>query len=378
MTREEIQLLADRVASGMATPEELLTFQRLFAVAQSLEELRDEQLPGDREALQEQMKQVIWHRAGLHKPRIFWIRWTAAAAIMAVALAGSYLLLVRHPAPQQAKRMLPKGQYHNDVIPGHNGAVLTLSNGRQIVLDSAQNGSIAEESNATLTKKGGEIIYNAHSQGSELLYNTMTTPRGRQYSLVLSDGTKVWLNAASSISYPTAFAGKERRVMITGEAYFEVAHNRSMPFIVQKGNIGVQVLGTNFNVNGYEDEPLFKVTLLEGSVRVQNPNGSEIIKPGQQAQISPKGAVSRTGGIDVEEVMAWKNGTFLFNGKELPAIMRQLSRWYDVEVVYQKRTDDLFYAEIPINTKLSDVLKALELTGKVHFDIDGRKIIVLQ
>jgi transmembrane sensor len=244
------------------------------------------------------------------------------------------------------------------------------------VLDSAANGALAQEGPAEVIKEGGQIVYKGAGGAGSVVYNTMTTPRGRQYNLMLADGTRVWLNAASSITYPTAFTGSERTVSITGEVYFEVAHRAAMPFTVQKGDVRVQVLGTHFNVNAYEEEPSLDVTLLEGAVRVVKGGHTSHIRPGQQAQVQGDG-MKVVSDVDVDEVMAWKNGYFRFGGVGIESLMGQLSRWYDVEIEYKKKVDDRFYAEIPRDTKLSDALKALELTGQVRFGIEGKKIIVM-
>ncbi|HEX6169267.1 MAG TPA: FecR domain-containing protein, partial [Chitinophagaceae bacterium] len=186
-----------------------------------------------------------------------------------------------------------------------------------------------------------------------------------------------WLNATSSIHFPTSFAGKERRVEITGEAYFEIAKNRDMPFIVTVNNAEVQVLGTHFNVNAYNDEENVKTTLLEGSVKFVSRDNINMLKPGQQSQLTNNGLIKLVSNVDVEEVVAWKNGMFDFENAGIETVMRQLARWYDVEIEYNGKTDDLFIAEMRRNIKLSDALKALELTGKVKFDIQGKKIIVM-
>jgi ferric-dicitrate binding protein FerR (iron transport regulator) len=225
----------------------------------------------------------------------------------------------------------------------------------------------------------------------------LATPRSGQYQLVLPDGTKVWLNAASSIRYPLAFVGNERRVQITGEAYFEVMHNVKMPFIVERGDMRIEVLGTHFNVNAYNDESAIKTTLLEGKVKIVNdkvdPQGGikrqiAILKPGEQAVITagsrlPDGTLGKAGltihdKTDVDDVIAWKNGLFHFESTDLKTVMRQLARWYDVEVVFNEATlkNDPMFVEISRNTRLSDVLKVLEESGSAKFSIQGKKVIV--
>ena len=324
------------------------------------------------------MKKDIWKRTGIEKPLIHmkWFRWSAAAAIIIILSTWSFFVLrnskTTTPTVSQPTQ---KERFRNDVAPGQEGAILTLSNGNTIILDSTDNGSLALQGSTEIIKRNGQIEYANPGNSSEVVYNTMTTPNGRQYSLVLADGSKVWLNAASSITFPTAFISTERRVTITGEAYFEIAHKNDMPFIVQKGEMSVQVLGTHFNINSY-DEQSINVTLLEGSVKVSKGNESSLIKPGQQAQLQNDN-IKLINKADITAVMAWKNGLFSFNATDIGSLMRQLSRWYDVDVVYDKKINELFYADIPRNTNLSDALKALELTGKVRFEINGKKIIVI-
>jgi ferric-dicitrate binding protein FerR (iron transport regulator) len=189
----------------------------------------------------------------------------------------------------------------------------------------------------------------------------------------LPDGSLVWLNAGSSLHFPTAFVGKQRRVEVTGEAYFEVKKNVSMPFAVKVNNAEVQVLGTKFNVMAYKDETALKTTLFSGEVKFVFGDNNSIIKPGQQTQLSKNGRIKVLSGIDLDEVIAWKNGMFDFQGADLVTVTRQLSRWYGVELIFDKKNDDIFYAKIPMDTKLKDALKALELTGKVRFVMEGRR-----
>jgi transmembrane sensor len=310
-------------------------------------------------------------------------KWTAAAAIVLTLGIGSYLGLLRKRAPsidgaQQAQR------FKNDVLPGGNKAILTLAGGQRIILDSAANGTLARQGGTDITKTdSGMLAYKSQEEKpTEVLFNTLTTPRGGQYRLVLPDGTRVWLNAASAITYPTAFTGKTRTVSIAGEAYFEVAKDAARPFQLTAGTISVAVLGTAFDVNAYSDEPDAKATLLEGSVRVINavaspPGEARQLLPGQQAQIQG-GAIRVNKDVDLEAVMAWKNGSFTFSDATIEAVMRQLARWYDVTVVYDTKVSQHFVADIPRNVPVSEVLKLLEMTGQVHFTIEGKKITVIR
>ena len=312
--------------------------------------------------------------------RKWWLRIAAAAAIILLTGAGAYWWLSQAPKPDLATT---NKYIKNDIAPGGNRAVLTLADGTSIVLDSAHNGILTQQGNAAVVKqRNGQLAYQTAASyklqaASQPVYNALATPRGGQYQLVLPDGTKVWLNAASSIRYPTAFAGKERKIEMTGEAYFEVAVNAGMPFIVKANGQEVKVLGTQFNVNAYEDEAMVKTTLLEGAVQVTKDAATTLLKPGQQCSLTKSGTMTVTDDVDPEDAVAWKNGMFSFKSADIRTIMRQIARWYDVDIVYNKDIQGRFNAEIPRNIYASDVLKALELTRKVKFGIDGKKIIVM-
>lgn len=307
-----------------------------------------------------------------------WLRVAAAASIILVLLASGYMLWNK-PSKQVAgtvpeiKKAAPE-----DVAPGGNKAILTLGNGGKIVLDSINNGVLAMQGNTSILKlASGELAYKSPAgQSTEIVYNTLTTPAGGQYQLTLPDGTKVWLDAASSIRYPTAFTGIERRVAITGQVYFEVAKNEKLPFIVQHGAINMKVLGTHFNVNAYDDENTVKTTLLEGSIKVSRDATQTILKPGQQVQVAKNGGFKMISNADVEEAIAWKNGFFQFNRCDLQTVMRQLSRWYDVEVVYQGNIPSQeFGGKMERDLNLSEVLEGLG--SLVHFKIENKKLIVM-
>lgn len=306
-------------------------------------------------------------------------RWKLVAAAAAVIIfVGSGLYIFNaNQINNVTATVQSKVQNKSDIAPGGNKALLTLADGSTIILDEVQNGTLTQQGNTTIVKLDGKLNYDVSPSNSKaVLYNTITTPRGGQFQIILPDGSKVWLNAASSIHFPTSFAANERRVEISGEAYFEISKNKAKPFIVKVNDAEVQVLGTHFNLMAYYDEPVVKTTLLEGSVKFIKDHNTNILTPGQQSQLFKNGLVKVLNNVDPDEVLAWKNGTFQFNGTDIGMVTRQLSRWYDAEVVYDKKIDDLFYADIPRNTNLSDVLKALELTGKVHFEIQGKRIIV--
>ena len=354
----------------------------------------EEVMPGDRGAVRRMApddggalkgRGVLRWMAPARRKMVSW----AAAAILLVSMAGIWLLYVR----RGPREIAPISQrYRNDVGPGRNAAVLTLAGGKTIVLDDSAPRAIGQQGNAVVLNDSGRLVYQVSSPQaslaagsgvtsgvtSEIFYNTLTTQKGNQYHLTLPDGTKVWLNAASSITYPTAFAGNERRVTISGEAYFEVMKNQQQPFVVQQGDMSVQVLGTSFDVNGYGDEAALKTTLVEGKVRVGKGAAVSVLEPGEQA-IIPNGseAVSIDHNPDIEAVLAWKNGGFAFKDADIEVIMRQMERWYNVQVVYEAKITKHFVADIPRNVPLSQLLKLLEATDQVHFRIEGKKVIVM-
>lgn len=311
------------------------------------------------------------------KRKVFtFIRIAAAACFIGLLALGAILWFRSDPKKEIAETKLNNKSYKNDVPPGGEKAILKLADGSTIVLDDAQNGALTQQGDTKVIKLNGKLDYNASSGTNKVVYNTISTPRGGKYQVELADGSQVWLNAASSLRFPTAFLGKERRVEITGEVYFEVAKNKAMPFIVSVNGSEIQVLGTHFNVMAYSDEASLKTTLLEGAVKFVKGNETNILKPGQQSQLLKSGQVKLADGIDVDEVVAWKNGMFDFQGADIGTVVRQLARWYEVDVVYDPSIDDHFYATIPRSTNLSEVLRLLELTEKVHFEINGRRIIV--
>lgn len=307
-----------------------------------------------------------------------WTLRIAAASLVGVIALSTFLWVKQHSKQPIAEIKQIAKSNNNDVNPGGNKAILTLADGSTIILDDAKNGAIAQQGNTKVVKIDGKLNYNVSELSTQQpLFNTISTPRGGQYQVELPDGSKVWLNSVSSLRFPTFFNGKQRRVEITGEAYFEVAKNQAMPFIVSVNGAEIEVLGTHFNVNAYSDESTIRTTLLEGSVKFAKDGNVAILKPGQQSQLSLNGQLKTINNVEIEKVVAWKNGFFHFEASDFKTLSKQLARWYDVEVVYDREIDDLFYAKVPRSTKLSDLLKALSLTGKINFKIEGKKIIVL-
>lgn len=308
-----------------------------------------------------------------HKSRRSWISLTAAASV--TLLIGVALYFYRnHPADQT--KILQA--YANDVPAGSNKAYLTLANGKKIILTSSTNGTLAVEAGVKITKTAdGQLVYSIADEGKKASakYNSIETPRGGQYELHLPDGTKVWLNAASSLKYPASFhLLKERRVELTGEAYFEVAKDKAHPFVVKSRGQEVEVLGTHFDVNAYLDEQTIKTTLLEGSVKLNN---QLILRPGEQS-------VLKDGKFNVREVNAydaadWKNGEFVFTNEPLTSILNKVARWYDVEIIYEHTPINIptFTGSISRFENVSSVLNMLQETSSVRFSIEGKQIRVI-
>jgi ferric-dicitrate binding protein FerR (iron transport regulator) len=305
-------------------------------------------------------------------------RYAAAAAVVLIA-AGlvTYYFINRQTSAPAVKVATTNQPVATDVLPGRDGAILTLSNGQKLLLDSLGNGVIATQGKTNIKIQNGQLVYDVLQAGREMLYNTMSTPKGRQYQLQLPDGSKVWLNAASSITYPVAFTGQQRTVTITGEVYIEVTKNKEKPFIVNvDGKASVQALGTSFNINAYGDDQGIKTTLLEGKVKVGSAidnRQSTILKPGEQVILSQASQLSQPIPVQTEEVMAWKNGRFEFVGNSIQSVMGQLSRWYNVDIVYEGALPEANFVGVIARTeKLSQVLKMLELTNVMRFKIQKK------
>ncbi len=289
--------------------------------------------------------------------------WVAAAAVLLLLVGGLYL---RYNQPAVPPTVITA---EKEILPGQQGAILTLANGRKIVLDTLNNGVIAQQDAKLIVLNNGVIKYDRETtlpDRETISYNTLSTPRGRQYQLTLPDGTNVWLNAESTITFPVAFTGNTRQVSITGEAYFEVTQDKTKPFIVDvAGKTSIEVLGTNFNVNAYKDEPAEKITLIEGSVKVVNGQWSmanektAILKPGEQAELAEAHSpFTIHHSPDLEQIMAWKNGLFVLQGANLEEVIRQLARWYDIDIRYESAVPSFqFEGKMDRGVKLPTVIK---------------------
>lgn len=301
----------------------------------------------------------------------------SAAAIL-VVLSASLLILNRQSEKNISEDILVQNvQTENDVAPGSNKATLILGSGSKIILDQQHKGFIAREGSAEIDKvNDGQLLYRAQNSSDAVsVNNTIIVPRGGQYQVVLPDGSKVWLNASSSLKFPTNFSGNERLVELKGEGYFEVARNESKPFKVKTSTMEVEVLGTHFNVNAYADEPVIETTLVEGKVKVSHGAVSKILHPGQQAKVKNNEADGQVlvQQADMQRALAWKNGIFVFHDSNLQDIMRQLERWYDIEVEGEI-PDEQFNGIISRNVNLSQILRMIEVTSDFRFKIEGRRV----
>ena len=305
-----------------------------------------------------------------------WLRYAAAAVI--ILGLGVYFFRPETKKEELTVQIDPAPVQHDVAAPASVNAIITLEDGKKIVLDSSGNGLLATQGNIQLKKlSDGEIVYEGVTD--KISYNTLLNPRGSKViQITLADGTSVWLNSESSIRYPTGFSGDERVVEVTGETYFEVAKNPSKPFKVRKNGMEILVTGTHFNVNAYDEEEKLKVTLIEGAVRVTSAASNSItLKPGQQSQIKNDGSLSLEKDVDIESVTAWKDGKFIFDGKtDIGTIMRQIARWYDVDVTYEGQIKSHFSGSISRSVTLSQVLRKMESTRLINFHVEGKKIIV--
>lgn len=390
LTPERLANLIEKYEAGTASPEELNqlnawyhSFDDTLASVPADEPLDEKQL-GERirQRLMQTIRQEKVRRIPLYRqPRI-----RAAAVILVLLTAGLLFFLQNNHEQKPVLSGTPKTTPPAEVLPGGNKALLTLADGSTIILDSASNGLLSNQGNIRVEKlDNGLLAYRLNgklvTEKDAAFYNTISTPRGGQYQVTLSDGTRVWLNAASSIRFPVMFTGAERLVEVTGETYFEVARNASRPFKVKAVNSVVEVLGTHFNINAYTDEASIRTTLLEGKVKVTAPgtDGKQVarfLQPGQQSGISPAGGIAVLSNADTEEAVAWIKGRFQFNSTDLRSILRQIARWYDVEVEYRGAVDLHFTGQLTRNEEVKKVFEKLALTGEVHFRLEGRKVIV--
>lgn len=374
MNRARFYALLQYFKEDIISEEEWHELQAMIKTGRFDDQLEDDILIsldsiGKKEKWTAEIEQEIWTgvyaKIEKNSKRSGYRSWLAVAAVLLVMLTAGLIFFNSGHLPNSVKTNT--ANHKPDILPGGNKAILTLPNGKQIVLKAA---------NGILLYKTSSLAGNFNT--GEELFNTISTPRGGQYQVVLPDGTHVWLNAASSLKFPASFKGKKRLVTLSGEAYFEVAKNKKMPFVVHAENQEVEVLGTHFNINSYTDELATKTTLLEGSVKVIAQGNQKVLTPGEQAQINRNTKAIKVMQVSIEDAIAWKNGYFVFNDEKLESIMHRVSRWYDIDYEFKGQQGDLSFLGIVERSKnISSLLKVLESTGNVHFKIEGRKIIVM-
>lgn len=364
---EQIRTLAQKMLTGTITREEQQLLEQWLNANPGNELLWEQGDTNETQLGNRMFRRIVANTGAQKRKRIYW---AAAASILLLVSAATYLWYPgKKPAAKQVAGVTVPPV---EIMPGSDKAILTLGDGRQVTLEGQK---IITDGDLEIQNENNELVY---ATTSIVSLNTMSTPRGGQYQLRLPDGSRVWLNASSSITYPTAFTGKERMVELSGEAYFEVAKNTDMPFTVKMNGMNVNVLGTHFNVMGYDDEASIKTTLLEGAVQITKGNAKALLKPGQEANVNTTEEKINIATGDVEQATAWKNGMFLFNRSDIKSIMRQLSRWYDFEVQYENAFKNRnFSGMISRKTELSKVLKMLQMTKDVKFKIEGRIVTVI-
>lgn len=383
-TKKELNNILKKYLEGKASPEEIIFLNQYYDYLEEQQGLSTLLSAAENEKIERRNWERLNAEINLPSTDIYphhisvfrkW-RFVAAASItIAIGFGGWFFAVNKNDKPQQVVQKTVPG----DIKPPEvNRATITLSNGETVYLDSAANGSLAVQGAVKLVKLAdGKIVYETESEEVVAIptYNTLTNPKGSQVvHMTLADGSRVWINAGSSITYPIAFINNERAVSVTGEAYFEVAPDKTKPFKVSKGNLQVEVLGTHFNVNAYDDEKNIKVTLLEGAVRLKINEDNQVLRPGEQAQVS--GNINILKDVDVQAVMAWKDGWFKFSGVDIETIMRQATRWYDIDIEYKGKVKGTLSGGISRNVNASQLFRLLEMTDKVKFEIDGRKVIV--
>jgi hypothetical protein len=384
MSKQDFISLYEKFLSGQCTDEEKKLLESHYSEIKLMDNEWDKAL-GNEEGIKAKIIAKMQSELDFNKPIEItkkrpnvWLKY--AASIIFLLSAG---LFSWHYWEQKTRN----NQSVNNILPGKNQAYLTLSNGQSIILNNTKNGQISGVKGVIIKKISDSILlYTKNNNENNNIKNTivpdsnsLTVPRGGTYRTILSDGTKVWLNSASSIKYPVAFAGKERRVVLSGEAYFEVTKNRKMPFKVSVNGMDVQVLGTHFNVMGYPEDKEVKTTLLEGSVKLQSAHNNTFLLPGQQGIFNDTGFTIAT--VNTDDVVAWKDGYFVFDNESVESTMQKIGRWYNVEVAFENKkslkNQHSFGGTISRHKNIDIILKALEATGSVHFKITGRRITVM-
>jgi ferric-dicitrate binding protein FerR (iron transport regulator) len=380
LTRENLVTLANKWLEGTIDEEEKKAFEEWYN--QDEAHIIQWGKPEDRDTLRDRLFDSIERKIKVREPKIRYLRpgrllrYAAASSIIVLLTMVGYFFINRSINLKKS----PSGisRVSKDILPASNAALLTLGDGSVIRLEKSKSGKIPDQAFTQITNLGDHLTYKVKTASKQIFYNTLSTPKGTQYSIQLPDGSLVWLNAGSSLRFPSSFIEKNRRVELTGEGYFEVEKNKEKPFIVVVEGMEVQVLGTHFNIKAYDNENSVNTSLLEGSVKLTRGNTLQFIKPGQRLQVTRKGQMFMEDNADMDQVIAWKMGIFNFNNASLETVMREISRWYDVDIVYEKDIPDIkFWGEIQRDLKLADVLEILNKM-EVHFKIEGRKLMVIK
>ncbi|RYY06811.1 MAG: FecR family protein [Sphingobacteriaceae bacterium] len=376
-SREDIKLMIANYVAGTATAEEIEFVEDYYKYLEqnSASELSNGELTQLQESTFNRINQQL---NNLSEPSIRTIKrykYASVAAIFILSVAIGYFWVNDREVSKK-----PKVAVHQiyDIAPGTNKAILTLGNGSKVFLDEKADRKLKELSDLTVKTQNGKLIYLCSgklSNNQHISTNTITTPKGGQYQVVLPDGTQVWLNAASSLTYPELFSGSKRTVKLQGEGYFEVSQNKAMPFHVETTDQDVEVTGTHFNINSYWDDRFTKTTLLEGSVNISSLGLNKVLVPGQQASVYTNPALIKVKTVDTDEDIAWKNGLFQFNNTSLKNILNQLERWYNVKVNYSDLPFKRYNGMISRSANLSEVLEMLELTGNIKFKIEANNVL---
>jgi transmembrane sensor len=372
MTKKRIEDLLDRYNNGNVTEEEKALVESWYNHFTPPASAPDQKhLKEDQKESWKGISSMLGHRYKAIRPL-----YGAAAVLSLFTVFGIYHFIAGNKNSQQ--KYLAKTAI-KDIAPGTNKAILTLANGKTINISDIKKGRVASQAGIAIDKTSdGLIKYESNTVAATITdaLNTISVPRGGKYQVVLADGTKVWLNAASSLRFPAAFSGGERVVELTGEAYFEVMHRPKQPFKVKTGGQVVEDIGTRFDINSYADEDAVTTTLVEGSVKIYDAKGQTFIKPGQQFLLKTNGSSEIKNDVDIDEITAWKSGMFQFDNANIQTIMRQVARWYDIDVEFKGSIPNYTYhGKISRNSNASQVLKILALSG-INFSIEGRTIIV--
>lgn len=371
----ELKRIVQKYLAGKSTPEEEEFLREYYQYFENRDIVLSKLTDDERQRLGAEMETALLQRiAHPHDGKIRKIITRIAVAASLIIFIASATYFILRPGSRQTQFKVQKVP-DNDVLPGGNNAVLTLSDGTSIILNSAKNGMLARQGNIAVNKTAdGQLVYDLSGPDNSALtarpgYNTISTPAGGQYQVILPDGSKVWLNAESSLKFPIVFTEGERHVELTGEGYFEVAKNAKSPFSVTMKKMKVEVLGTHFNIMAYADEASVNTTLLEGSVRIVKGKERAMLAPGQQARVSTNINVVNA---DIQEAIGWKEGYFIFKNEELHSVMRKLSRWYNVDVTYKGEIPAMFIGgKISRYKNISQVLEMLKLTGSIHFKLEN-------